>query len=111
MKLRELVKDLDLDVLAGKNLLGRSITGGYAGDLLSDVLANSNKGNIWITMQIHPNVLAVASTKDLSGILMSNGRKPDAETLKRAVGKKIVIMVSPLSTYKIAGRLYELGIR
>jgi hypothetical protein len=88
MKLRELVRDLGLDVLAGKNLLGRSVTGGYAGDLLSDVLANSNKGNIWITMQIHPNVLAVASTKDLSGILISNGRKPDTETLKRAEGKK-----------------------
>jgi serine kinase of HPr protein (carbohydrate metabolism regulator) len=111
MKLRELVKELDLDVLTGKNLLGRSVTGGYAGDMLSDVLANSSKGNVWITMQIHHNVLAVASTKDLSGILMTNGRKPEAEMLRKADEKKIVIMVSPLSTYKIVGRLYELGIR
>jgi len=111
MKLRELVKYLDLDVLAGKNLLGRNVSGGYAGDMLSDVLANSGKGNVWVTMQIHPNVLAVATTKDLSGILMTNGRKPEAETLRKAEEKKIPIMVSLLSTYKIVGRLYELGIR
>jgi len=111
MKLRELVKDLDLDVLVGERLLNRDVTGGYAGDLLSDVLTNSDKGNIWVTMQIHINILAVASTKDLSGIIIANGRRPPEETLKKAEEKKMPILVSPLSTYIISGRLYELGIK
>lgn len=111
MKLKELVKDLELDVLVGKDLLNRDVTGGYAGDLLSDVLTNSDGGNVWVTMQIHLNVLAVASTKGLAAIIIANGRKPPAETLKKAEEKNIPILVSPLSTYIIVGRLYELGIR
>lgn len=111
MKLRELVKELDLDVLVGEKLLDRDVTGGYAGDLLSDVLTNSDKGNIWVTMQIHINILAVASTKGLSGIIIANGRRPPSETLEKAEEKKMPILVSPLSTYIIGGRLYELGIR
>jgi predicted transcriptional regulator len=110
MKLREVVKALNLKVLGGEELLGREVTGGYASDMLSDVLAHSEKGDIWVTVQIHPNVSAVATAKDLAGIIITNGRDPEVETLKKAEQKKIPILVSPLSTYKVVGRLYELGI-
>ena len=111
MKLIDLVKDLNLNVLAGTDLLKREATGGYASDMLSDVLTNAGKGNIWVTMQIHPNILAVASAKDLCAIIVANGRKPEAETLKKAEEKKIPVLVSPWSTYQIVGKLYELGIK
>jgi serine kinase of HPr protein (carbohydrate metabolism regulator) len=111
MKLKELVKSLNLKVLVGRDLLERDVTGGYASDMLSDVLANSDKGYIWVTMQIHPNVPAVASTKDLSGIIIVNGRKPEAQTLTKAEEKKVPILLSQWSTYQVVGRLYELGIR
>lgn len=111
MKLKDLVKDLSLNVLVGKDLLDRTVTGGYASDMLSDVLTNASKGDLWVTLQTHPNVLAVASTKDLSGIIIVGGRKPEEEMLKKAEEKKIPILMSPLSTYKVVGRLYELGIK
>jgi serine kinase of HPr protein (carbohydrate metabolism regulator) len=111
MKLKELVKSLNLKVLVGKDLLDRDVTGGYASDMLSDVLANSDKGYIWVTMQIHPNVSAVASTKDLSGIIIVNGRKPEAQTLTKAEEKRVPILLSQWSTYRVVGRLYELGIK
>ena len=111
MKLKDLIKDLNLNVLTGTDLLKREVTGGYASDMLSDVLANADKGNVWVTMQIHPNILAVASSKDLCGIIVVNGRTPEAETLKRAEEKKIPILVSPWSTYRVVGKLYELGIK
>ena len=111
MKLKEVVKSLNLKVLTGKDLLGREVTGGYASDMLSDVLANAGNGYLWVTMQIHPNVLAVASSKDLSGVIIVNGRKPEAETLEKAEQKKIPILMSPSSTYTVAGKLYELGIK
>ena len=111
MTLKDLVKDLNLNVLTGTELLKREATGGYASDMLSDVLANAGPGNIWVTIQIHPNILAVASSKDLSGIIIANGRTPEAETLRRAGEKKIPILVSPWSTYRVVGKLYELGIK
>ena len=111
MKLKELVKSLRLKVLAGKELLDRDVTGGYASDMLSDVLTNSNKGYIWVTMQIHPNVTAVASTKRLAAIIIVNGRMPEAETLRKAEEKRVPILVSESSAYAVAGRLYELGLK
>jgi serine kinase of HPr protein (carbohydrate metabolism regulator) len=111
MKLKDVVKALNLDVQAGKNLLEREITGGYAGDLLSDVLANSKHGDVWVTLQTHANIVAVASAKELSGIIIVNGRAPEEETVRRAEEQSIPIMISSLSTYKVISRLSELGIK
>ncbi len=111
MKIRDIVKTLGLKVISGEKFLEREVTGGYAVDLLIDALANSKKGNIWVTLQIHQNIIAVASSKELSGIIIVNGRKPEEETLKKAKEEKIPVMISNLLTYEIAGRLYEIGIR
>jgi len=110
MTLGEVVKALDLKVLVGKEFLGRAVSGAYASDVLSDVLAHSDKGNVWVTVQIHPNVSAVATAKDLAAVIIANGRSPETDTLKKAEQKKLPILSSPLSTYKVAGKLYELGI-
>jgi serine kinase of HPr protein (carbohydrate metabolism regulator) len=111
MKIKDIIKILDLQVISGEEFLSREVTGGYAGDLLSDVLANSRKGNLWITLQIHQNIIAVASSKELSGIIIVNGRKPEEETLKSAHEEKIPVLISNLLTYEVVGRLYEIGIR
>ena len=110
MKLTELVEKLDLDVRSAKARLDCEVTGGYASDLLSDVLANSHEGNIWITLQIHQNVIGVASMKDLAGIILVNNREPDQDTLEKAESEQIPIMITGLSTFELVGKLYNLGI-
>ncbi len=111
MKIRDIVKTLGLQVISGAEFLETEVTGGYAGDLLSDVLANSEEGYVWITLQIHHNIIAVASSKELSGIIIVNDRKPEEETLKKAEEEKIPVMISHLLTYEVAGKLYEMGIK
>lgn len=111
MKIKDIIKTLNIEVVSDKEFLENEVTGGYAGDLLSDVLANSKKGNLWITLQIHQNIIAVASSKELAGIIIVNGRKPEEETLKKAKEERIPILISDLFTFEIAGRLYEIGIR
>jgi len=74
------------------------------------VLANSNEGNVWVTLQIHQNVVAIASMKELAGVILVNRREPEQETIEKAEEEGIVIMVSELPAYELAGRLYELGI-
>jgi serine kinase of HPr protein (carbohydrate metabolism regulator) len=110
MSIKDIIKKLGLKVITGKEYLEREVTGGYTGDLLSDALANSKKGNIWITMQIHQNIVAVASSKELSGIIIVNGRKPEVETIKKAKEEAIPLMVSNLLSYEVTGKLYEAGI-
>ncbi len=110
MKLKDIVEKLELKVVAaGENLEGE-VTGGYASDLLSDVMANSREGDIWVTMQAHPNVIAVASLKGLAGIVVVQGRKPEEQTAEKARQEGVPLMVSELQTFELVGRLYGLGI-
>ncbi|OGP86177.1 MAG: serine kinase [Deltaproteobacteria bacterium RBG_16_54_11] len=110
MKLTELIRELALTVRSADKGLDREVKGGYASDLLSDVMAHSKEGDIWVTIQGHPNVVAVATLRDLAGIILANGRQPDAETVQRAEEEGVPILCTPLPTYEIVGRLYRLGI-
>lgn len=110
MKISEIIKELNLTVLSGKDLLEKEIIGGYVSDMLSDVLANSKKGNIWVTLQTHLNIISVASVKELSGIIIVNGRKPDEDSLKKAEDEKIIVLSTDGRSFQIVGKLYELGI-
>ncbi len=110
MKLKDIVQSLDLKVITGENRLNCEVHRGYASDLMSDVIANAEKGDLWITLQIHVNIVAVAVMKELSGIVLINGRNPEAETLERADGEGIPLLGSDLPAFELIGRLYQLGI-
>ena len=110
MKLTELIQQLKLTVKSAQNNLDREVTGGYASDLLSDVIANSREGDLWITLQIHQNIVAVASMNNLAGIVLVGAREPEEETLEKAEKENIPIMVTSLPTFELVGRMYNLGI-
>jgi hypothetical protein len=111
MKLSSVVDELGLEVRSARQQLGNEVTGGYVSDLLSDVLANSREGNLWVTLQRHQNIVAVASMKELAGIVLVSGREPEDETLKKAEAESLPILVSELPAFELAGRLYTLGVR
>ena len=67
MTVQDLVADLGLQVHAAGRM-EREVTGGYTSDLLSCVMAGAKAGNVWITLQAHPNVVAVASLLDLAAV-------------------------------------------
>ena len=108
MKLKEIVEKLQLRVLTGQDRLETEVTGGYASDLLSDVMANAKGGNLWITLQTHENIIAVAKLRDLAGIIIINNRKPDEETLRRAKEENVPLLCSAEIAFRIAGKLYAL---
>jgi hypothetical protein len=89
----------------------REVCGGYASDLLSDVMANSNKGDLWVTMQKHLNIVAVATLNELAAVVLVNGRKPDGETIQRAVDERVPIISTALPAFEAIGILYSLGVR
>lgn len=111
MTLAELVEQLDLRVYSGRDELARPISGGYASDLLSDVLAHGQKDQLWVTLQIHPNIIAVAAFKELAAIVLVNGREPAAETVELARKERVSILGTPLTAFEFIGRIYGLGIQ
>ncbi len=110
MKLSEVVENLNLKIFAtgGYDLSKIEVNGGYISDLLSDVIAGVSKGDIWITIQRHLNILAVAKLKDVSAVLIAKGLSPDDNTIEKAQEEGVVLLGTDLSTFEIAGKLYNL---
>ncbi len=111
MKLRDIVEVLKLDVRTGSSdRLDVEVTGGYASDLMSDVIAGAEEGNLWVTLQTHQNTVAVGVMKSLCGIILVNGREPEKETIQKAEVQGIPLLISTMPTFELVGRLFELGI-
>ena len=111
MKLSKLVEELGLQVRTGGEKLDVDVTRGYASDLLSDVMANAEEGDVWVTLQTHQNIVAVAVMKSLAGVVLVNGREPEAATVRKAEAEEIPILISGLSAFDLVGRLFELGLK
>jgi predicted transcriptional regulator len=110
MTLTEIVEKLGLTAVIGEDKLDSDVAHGYVSDLLSDVLANTDEGDLWITLQIHPNIVGVASIKGLAGIVIIGGRRPEEKTLEKAKQEGIPVLVTEMSSYEVAGKLYALGL-
>lgn len=108
MNIKEIVDRLSLEIKTTKGDPGRKVTGCYISDLLSDVMANAKEGEIWITLQTHPNITAVAALKNLAGIIITNNRTPEEETLKKAEAEHVFIATSPSSTFEVGGLLFKM---
>jgi predicted transcriptional regulator len=111
MNVTEAVLRIEGTLVAGGAATERDIQGGYASDLLSDVMGNSREGDIWITMQKHVNTVAVAQLNNLAAIVLVNGRNPDPDTVTRADEIGIPIITTPLQAFDVAGILFGQGVR
>jgi len=111
MKLQEIIDSLSLKVETPSADLNKEVSGAYVSDMMSDVMGNAKDGFLWITIQVHLNIIAVASLKNLSGIILVNSRVPADDTLKKAIEENIPIMTTPLSAFDLVGMLYGLGLR
>lgn len=110
MKIREIVNSLNLEIINEGDHLDDEVSGGYVGDLLSDVMVSGKKNDVWVTIQKHENIIAVAAFKDLAGIILAKNSQPLEETLRSAEKEKITLLRSPLTSYEIVCMLNNLGI-
>jgi predicted transcriptional regulator len=110
MKIGQVVEQLSLRVLAGENYLGREVHWGYCCDLLSRVMSKGKKGGLWITVQTHMNIVAVAVLTEIACIIIPEGIQVEEEVLKKAEDEKVVILSSDMTAFELAGKLYQMGI-
>lgn len=108
MTVGEVVSRLGLKVIAGHKGLERQVVSGYAADLLSDVIAHAPQGCLWLTLQTHENVVAVALLIDAAGIVITGGRQAEEATCQRAEKEGIPLLGSMENTFTLGGKLYAL---
>lgn len=102
---------LGLSICATSDGLQTRVTGAQVSDLLSYVMSVGRRGDLWITIQIHPNIVAVAELAGLAGIIIAGGFEPEEETIMRAEEEGIPLLTCRRSSFAVAGELYQLGLR
>ncbi len=110
MKVSDVVERLGWRVLAGADELEAEINGGYAADLLSCVMAGAEAGDLWITLQTHTNIVAVASLLGLSAIVVAENAVVPDSTLQKAEQQTMPLLSSPDPVYETIVQLITLGI-
>ena len=110
MRLSDIVDELDLEVICCPDGLDREVRSGYASDLMSDVIAHADEDALWITLQIHANVPAVAVMKGLAAVVLTGGRRPETDAAEKARDQGVPILSTSLDSFQLVGRLYEMGI-
>lgn len=109
MTVEDVVQKLDLEVVVESDL-EQEVRGGYCGDLLSNVMSELTAGSLWITIQGHQNAAAVALLADAAGIIIAEDFSVRDEMKERAREKGINVLRSPESSFRLSGKLYELGV-
>ncbi len=110
MKVKDLIEKINFKVIATEKALDREIDGVIVGDLLSFVMGNGQDNNIWISVQGHLNVIAVALLKEFSCLILVGDIELEEEVLAKAKEENIAILRTELSAYEMCGTLKDIGI-
>jgi hypothetical protein len=112
MTLQDVIERLGLNLATQPRDFSRIVPAhGYASDLLSCVMAGARRQGLWVTLQAHANVVAVAALLELGAVIITENAQPEPDTIGKANEEGVTLLTTPLSTFEVAGRLWEMGIR
>lgn len=112
MNLQTIIDQLQLKILtAPRDFTSITPQGGYTSDLLSCVMAGVKVNNLWVTLQAHLNIVAVAAMVDVAAVIITENAIPDDATITKANEQGVILLSTPKASYEICGSLWELNIR
>ena len=112
MNVQEIINELNLKIFTDpKDFSEITPTSGYVSDLLSCVMAGASHKSLWVTLQAHTNIVAVASLLEISAVIITEGAEPEPETIAKANEEGIILLGSDKQNFYIVGKLWELGLR
>lgn len=110
--LKDIIDTLHLTVLTEpKDFAAIRPTSGYTSDMLSCVMAGAQHDGVWITLQAHNNIVAVAAMLGLSAVIITEDAQPEAATIQKANQEEVVLLSTSKQSFDVAGRLWEMGFR
>lgn len=113
MKVKEMIEQLNLQLLTkdvSEDALYAEVEGGYVSDLLSNAMGQGQPGMVWITMQGHQNVAAVASLIGFPVVIVAGDAPVAADTIHKANMNDVVIATTETPAFEVVGKLYALGV-
>lgn len=112
MNLQNIIEQLQLTVLTEpRDFASIKPNGGYTSDLLSCVMAGAKSNNLWVTLQAHLNIVAVAAMLDVAAVIITENAQPDSATIAKANEQSVILLSTPKASYEICGTLWSLNLR
>ena len=71
-------------------------------------MGNAEANHVWVTLQTHKNVMAIASLKELAAIILVKGYKPEEETIKQSNEEQIPILGTDEEEFELSAKIYNL---
>lgn len=110
MKIAEIAKLLNAEVLCGEDQLDREVTSAFGCDMMSDVLAFVKEQAVLITGLCNPQVVRTAQMMDMGCIVFVRGKMPPPEVIELAERADLVVLASKELMYMACGILYQNGL-
>lgn len=111
MKIGELCSKLSLNLLVPPADQSEDINTAITGDLLSFIMGHALPGSVWLTVQNHLNVAAVAVLKEMPVIVLTAGRQPSTDLVEKCREEGICLCTTPESTFSIISKMAKLGLK
>lgn len=110
MKVLDLQQHEAFKLISKVENLDREVAGVECCDLLSWVMANGQEGEAWITVQIHSNIIAVATLLDFSCIIVPENIEVDTDVLDKAAEEDVPVFSTSLDAYGIFKVMHDKGL-
>lgn len=108
MQVKDIVNAFGLKIFSGESGLENEISGGYTSDLLSDVMGYAKEGSIWVTLQTHKNIMAVATLKDIAAVILVKGFEPEQDAMDVSNSEGLPILGTSDEAFEMSGKLYRM---
>ncbi len=110
MRVRELQRILNAEVIAANGLDSVSVEMACGADLMSDVLAHIKGGSLLLTGLTNPQVVRTAEMANVRAICFVRGKRPFPETVALAESMGVPLLATELPMFESCGRLYREGL-
>ena len=87
------------------------LTGCFAADLMSDVLAVARPGSLLITGLSSDQTIRTAAVKQLAAVVVVEGKHPGSDMVESAREHEMPLYRTPLSKFEACGLLMAAGLR
>lgn len=111
MKLQDIKKLIDAEVIACEEMLDMDIKYVFGSDLMSDVLALVVCDTILLTGLTNIQAVRTAEMMDIKCIIFVRGKTPDDQVISLAVEKGICLMHTKNIMFNTCGILYTNGLK
>jgi len=110
MKISEIAKLLDAEILCCEELASSEVTSACGSDMMSDVLVYVKNQALLLTGLVNVQAVKTAEMMDMKCVVFIRDKKPTADMIEFGRDNDIVIMASSASMFEACGILYKNGL-